>query len=176
MRRRSRSVSNKPASDSDSTDTCYKHITNTKKMVTNQRYKIKTYALSYIEILDRDACCRLLETLILKHDTMSKYCIEYLSEFSVRFRNMVIQMISNKLLSRSSSNLFEPPSLTLPQNIRDTLRLQAVLNYIISQSSLLVTVDIMNILFTEYPKLLEYHNQHIHTIQPNVLKILGRRK
>lgn len=175
MRRRSRSVSNKPASDSDSTDTCYKHITNTKKMVTNQRYKIKTYALSYIEILDRSACCQLLETLILKHDTMSKYCIEYLSEFSVRFRNMVIQMISNKL-SQSSANLFEQPNLTLPQNIRDTLRLQAVLNYIISQSSLLVTVDIMNTLFTEYPELLEYHNQYVHNIQPGVLKILGRRK
>lgn len=144
-------------------------------MVTNQRYKIKTYALSYIEILDRSACCQLLETLILKHDTMSKYCIEYLSEFSVRFRNMVIQMISNKL-SQSSANLFEQPNLTLPQNIRDTLRLQAVLNYIISQSSLLVTVDIMNTLFTEYPELLEYHNQYVHNIQPGVLKILGRRK
>lgn len=177
-RRRSHSVSHKLIqSDSDSTDTCYRHINNTKKMVHRQHYKIKNYALMYIESLDREACCHILKILIDRHNDMSKYYIDYLSEFSSRFRTMILQLLTQKLMtSLSSSNLFDTPNLTLSQNIRDTLRLQSILNFIVSQSSLNVTVDIMNIIFSEYPGLFDHHKNYIHTIRPDILKILNRRK
>ncbi len=153
-------------SESDSTDTCYYHVGMTKNLVNSQQHKIKTYSLSFIEALNRPACINVLKIINERNQRMSKYGIDYAENFSARFQRMM-----NIHLNECESQTPNPLQI-----IHDTLRYQSVLCYTVARSPLAEVVNILNIIFSEYPELFEYHQDYMNSTHPAILRLLKRRK